>query len=269
MLTGRIALLVLILLSPPIASAQDQGEQLLAAARKGDIAAVRALLDKGVDINSKTRYGATALSYACDRGYLEVVTLLIERGADVNVKDTFYGATPIDWAAQNGHPDVARLLLDKGAKGVDSVLMTGIGSSNVALVKVALDKGGISSATLTTALSSATRQKQTEIIDMLKKAGAQPPPAANYQVDPDTLKSYAGVYKSQDFDLTFAVKDGKLTGGATGQNEFTIAAIDKTTFTIVEFDGISITFRVEEGKVTGLTLKRGDQTTVFQKAGQK
>ena len=267
MLTKWIALLLLVLLSGQPAFAQDQGEELLAAARKGDLAAVKAQLDKGVNVNAKNRYGATALAYACDRGNVDIVKLLIERGADVNVKDSFYGATPISWASGNGHTEVVKLLLDKGAKGVDDVLIEAVGSSNTAMVKVALDTGGVSEKTLTSALSSATRHKQSDIIEMLQKAGAKPPPAV--QVDLETLKSYAGVYKSKDFELTFTVKDGKLTGAASGQNEFTLAATDKTTFTIVEFDRIIVTFRVEGDKVTGVTVKQGDQTTLLQKAEQK
>jgi hypothetical protein len=268
MLTRQIALLLLILVPARVALAEDPAEELLAAARKGDVAAVKAMLDKGVDVNSKNRYGATALSYACDRGNVDMVSLLIERGADLNAKDTFYGATPITWASNNGHTEVVKLLLDKGAKGIDGVLMDAVDSKNAAMVKVALDKGGVSPATLTAALSSATRQKQTDIIDMLKKAGAKPAPPANFQVDPDALKSYAGVYKSPAFDLTIAVKDGKLVGGPPGQ-EFTLAAIDKTTFTIVEFDGITIKFHVESDKVTGLTMTQIERTIEFKRAEQK
>src|SRR6185436_9690723 len=101
--TRRLALMALVLLCPLTASAQDKNEEFFAAARKGDAAAVKALLDKGVDVNAKTRYGATALSYACDKGHVEVVKLLIERGADVNVKDTFYGEVPLGWALSHGH----------------------------------------------------------------------------------------------------------------------------------------------------------------------
>ena len=81
------------------------------SARKGDAAAVRRLLDAGVDPNTRFRYDATALSYACDRGHVEVVRLLLERGAEVNVKDTFYGATPLSWAispAQGRRPRMTR-----------------------------------------------------------------------------------------------------------------------------------------------------------------
>ena len=66
-------------------------------ARKGDAAAVKKLLDEGVDVNTKFRYDRTALSFAADRGHVDVVKVLLERGADINAKDTFYNATPLTW----------------------------------------------------------------------------------------------------------------------------------------------------------------------------
>ena len=76
----------------------DKADALSEAARKGDAAAVKKLLDEGVDVNTKFRYNRTALSFAADRGHVEVVKLLLERGADVNAKDTFYNATALTWA---------------------------------------------------------------------------------------------------------------------------------------------------------------------------
>src|SRR5215467_14021541 len=100
MLIRKCLVVALITLSPLAAIAQDKdkNEEFFAAARKGDVAALKTFLDHGVDVNAKTRYGATALSYACDKGHLEVVKLLIERGADPNVRDTFYGEVPLGWA---------------------------------------------------------------------------------------------------------------------------------------------------------------------------
>src|SRR5258705_13671604 len=98
----------------------DKADALAAAARKGDAAIVKKLLDDGVDVNTRYRYGATVLAYACDRGHVDVVKLLIDRGADVHVKDTFYNATPLTWAVSPAmgrkpqHVDVVRLLLAKG-----------------------------------------------------------------------------------------------------------------------------------------------------------
>ena len=92
-------------------------EELWAATRAGDVARVTAALDKGADVNAKTRYGATALTFAADRGHLELVKLLIARGADVNAQDTFYQMRAIDMAMMNNHPAVVTLLLERGSQG--------------------------------------------------------------------------------------------------------------------------------------------------------
>ena len=158
----------------------DKADALAAAARKGDAAAIRKLLDEGVDVNTKFRYNATALSYACDRGHLDVVKLLIDRGADVNVKDTFYNATPLTWAVSPAmgrtpqHPEVVRLLLQHGAQGKEQALMGAIAAPDVATTKVILEVGGLSPDTLSGALELATRRKQQEIVALLEAAGAKP-----------------------------------------------------------------------------------------------
>jgi len=42
-------------------------------------------------------------------------------------------------------------------------------------------------------------------------------------------------------------------------------ALDKTTFKPVAFDGIVISFAAEGDKVTGFTMKRGPDTTMYKK----
>ena len=59
----RVSLWLLFVLVPATARAGDVNEELISAARKNDLATVKALLDKGADVNAKNRYGATALSY--------------------------------------------------------------------------------------------------------------------------------------------------------------------------------------------------------------
>jgi hypothetical protein len=257
--------LLLLFATLQVASAQDLGEQLFEAARRGDAAAVKALLDKGVDVNTKFRYGATALSYASDKGHLEVVKLLLERKADVNVKDTFYGATPIIWAAQHGHAKVVEALLDAGAEGKDDALGIGANEGHLELVRMVLAKGGLKPETLTDALAAAERGKHTEIAAALKGAGAVPPPKADFKVDAETLNSYVGKYKldsGAEFDAV--VKDGTLVIGPPGQ-QLTLGAFDKLNFRPMEFEGVTITFNVENGKVTGFTMKRGTSTQIFKK----
>jgi ankyrin repeat protein len=250
---------------PLTASGQDDKEAFLAAARKGDVEAVKSFLAKGIDVNTRTQYGATALSYAADKGHTAVVKVLLDHGADPNAKDTFYNATPIVWASSRGHAEVVKLLLEKGARGVDMALMSGVNADSVELVRVVLEKGGVSPETLSLALSRATKANKTEMIELLKKAGAKPPPEPNFKVDPETLKSYAGTYKSDTGEITIALKDGKLTATPTGQNTFTLGAIDKTTFTIIEFEGITLVFNVEGDKVVSFTLKQQGNTSVYKK----
>lgn len=265
-----IVLLSLVLLSAPAASAQQNNqlnEQLWEATRRGDAAAVKDLLAKGADVNAKWRYDQTPLFKAAERGHTEVVKVLLDAGAKTDVRDTFYRATPLTWAADKGHAEIVRLLLDKGAPGVEDVLMTGVGRGHPEIVKVALAKGGLSADTLSTALASAERQKRAEIAELLKAAGAQPPPKADFKVDAETLKSYAGAYKAETGPGEVAVSvnaEGKLVVTSQGQ-PFTLAAFDQTRFRPVEFEGATITFNVEGGKVTGFTFKQGGTTQVFKR----
>jgi outer membrane protein assembly factor BamB/ankyrin repeat protein len=254
----------IIVLLPLVVSARDLNEDLWAAARKGDAQAVKALLAKGAEVNAKTRYGATALSYAADRGYLEVVKILVEHGADVNVKDTFYGAPALTWAAYNGHAEVVKFLLEKGAEGKDSALMIGIQSNDVEMVNAVLAVGGLSAETLSSALTSATQSGKTEIAEALKNAGATPPAAASdFKIDSALLQACVGRYKNDEIgmEMTIAAENGKLIGSITGQPSLTYAPIDNTNFKAVEFGGITITFN----QTGDFTLKQGGRSFVFKK----
>ena len=128
--------------APPATKA----EQLQDAARKGDAAAVKKLLDEGVDVNTKYRYDATALFYACDAGHVEVVKVLLDKGADLTVKDTFYGFTPLMLAVSPArkktpaHTEIAKLLI---AKGAPDDRKRGLGRHPPAAHERRLDPGGI------------------------------------------------------------------------------------------------------------------------------
>ncbi len=80
---SRLAsVLLLVFAFPLLIRAGDREDAFFAAARKGDAKALAKLLDEGVDVNAKTAYGATALHYACDRGHLDVVKLLLKHKAN-------------------------------------------------------------------------------------------------------------------------------------------------------------------------------------------
>ena len=247
-----------------IGYAADTSEDLLAAVRKGDVPAVKALLDNGANVNAKSPYGATPLFFAADRGNTEMVKLLLERGADVDVKDTFYSATALTWAAEKERIDILKLLLAKSAGGAAEVLESGVEKGNVEMVKIALAKGGIKPAAMTAALASAEKDKHPDIAEALRQAGAVPLPKADFQVPPETLKSYAGSYASEGSDVRFDLVDGKLTGG-NGGFKLTLDAVDKVTFRPAEMPAATITFNVENGKVISLTFRRGEGQPIVMK----
>jgi hypothetical protein len=262
-----LALLLIPLATPAQDPKQQLNDQLFEAVRKGDVAAVTALLDKGADVNAKFRYGATALFKAAERGHAEVVKLLLARGADVSVKDTFYNTTAMSWALDSKHIEVVRALLEKDTAAVDDVLMTGARDGNVALVSAAIEKGGLKPETLTGALTAASGDdKKAEIVAMLKKAGAVPPP----EIDAATLQSYVGKYKGDPGpEFSIILKEGKLFVGPVGQTPIALMAVDKITFKPTAFDGLTFTFTVEAGKTTGLAFKQGPNTTQLKRVADQ
>jgi hypothetical protein len=264
-----VSYLVVVLV--PVACRADAGEDLLTAVRKGDAVRVKELLAQGADVNAKSPYGATGLFFAADRGNMEIMKILLDHGADVKVKDTFYGATAVTWAVNKGNVDIVTLLLNKGAPGAEDALELGVSKANGELVKAALEhKSEIKPERLSMALATATKEKHTDIAELLKSAGAVLPVKPNYQIDPEVLKSYAGTYASDSFELKFNVVDGKLTGGAVGQKADAWDALDNTRFQHSEEIGIKLDFKTDNGKVVSVTVTGfGDKPMVFKRTEAK
>jgi len=147
-----------------------------AAVRAGDLAKVKAMLDAGVDVNTKNDYGATALVYAAEKGHVNILKLLIERKADVEAKDNFYNATAFTWAMMKDHEEAMALLIKAGAGGELAVLNLGISRNKPSLVKAALETGRLKQGTLSLTLARVPADK-VEIVKLLKHAGAQGEPA--------------------------------------------------------------------------------------------
>jgi len=72
---------------------------------------VRRLFGMG-DVNVKAKqHGQTALMLAVSHGRLDMVNLLLEAGADINIKDDD-GSTSLMCASEHGHAAIVRLLLN-------------------------------------------------------------------------------------------------------------------------------------------------------------
>jgi ankyrin repeat protein len=85
------------------------------AAANGNAAMVDALLEAGADLHTRLSGGQTILMTAARSGNPAVVRALIARGADVNAKEDLLGETALIWAAVENHAETAKLLLDAGA----------------------------------------------------------------------------------------------------------------------------------------------------------
>jgi uncharacterized protein len=94
-------------------AANKAGETaLMMAALRGNEEWVRRLLERGAAVN---RPGWTPLHYAATGAATALVTLLLEKGADIEAASP-NGTTPLMMAARYGNQESAVLLLSRGAK---------------------------------------------------------------------------------------------------------------------------------------------------------
>ena len=82
---------------PASSVAANEFTALLFAARVGDVASVRHLLEAGADVNTTSADGMSALVLATVRGWPAVAQVLLEHGADPNADGAGY--TALHWAA--------------------------------------------------------------------------------------------------------------------------------------------------------------------------
>jgi hypothetical protein len=255
---AMIATVLALVQAPPATKA----EQLQDAARKGDAAVVKQLLDDGVDVNTKFRYNATAIFYACDAGNLDVVKVLLDKGADLTLKDTFYGFTPLMLAVSPArkktpaHNEIAKLLIGKGAPGKDMALTAAIDDDDEGLAKAVLDSGGVSASVMTDALEQARADRKTKTAALLEQAGAKP--YTDYKMDAAALGRFVGTYRDvRSNEIVVSVAGTRLSAhfaAAPPDQHTTLVAKDATTFLGVGMGGATFVFTVEGDKVSGFAI---------------
>ena len=139
---------------------------------------VKAVLEKGSDINAKPKYGGSLLEKAALKGNLEVMKLLLDRGADVNAKGS-NNEPPLLWASSRGQWAAAKLLLDRGADfEADSdfartALTKAAGDGHLQIVNLFLKKGvAVNPAHGRPPLQTASGEGHLKIVKALLKHGA-------------------------------------------------------------------------------------------------
>ena len=85
-----------------------------------NVEGVRWLIERGVDVNAKRVLwdcNHTALHITVEHGVIELTRLLLDAGADPNIRDDKYHATALGWAEYCGQPQIADPLRQRGATG--------------------------------------------------------------------------------------------------------------------------------------------------------
>ncbi|XP_039262722.1 fibronectin type 3 and ankyrin repeat domains 1 protein-like isoform X2 [Styela clava] len=88
---------------------------LMNASQKGFLNVVNILLEHGADVEAKNASGKNSLMLACFIGNLEIVKRLRLSGASWDVMDRG-GSTPVHWAVDSGNPELVEWMVSDGAK---------------------------------------------------------------------------------------------------------------------------------------------------------
>ena len=90
-------------------------QDILYAAANGYADAIVRHIENGGDVNKTNRRGYSALHFAANSGYVEVVRVLVANKVEVNAAANKYGKTGLHYAARHGRKEIATLLLENGA----------------------------------------------------------------------------------------------------------------------------------------------------------
>jgi ankyrin repeat protein len=168
-----------------VTSAQTPaGSTVADAAKRGDIATVKALLGKGADVNSPQGDGMTALHWAADRGDAALAQMLLYAGANVSAGTRIGQYTPLHLAARSGSVGAVNALLAAGADVKAKTSTSGVtplhlaaASGNVEVVNALIAKGADVNATESewnqTPLIFATEANRVDVIKALIQHGAK------------------------------------------------------------------------------------------------
>jgi hypothetical protein len=170
---------------------------LMRAARFGDAAAMRVLIEAGADVSKRQRNGNTALLFASGVGFqigdggfartdkgseedaIAAIKLFLDAGADVN-QSTTSGDTPLHAAAARDGGQIVRYLVSRGAN-LDAKDKSGRTALDVALGKPAAaggrGRGGGGGAGAAAPEAGPVREKSAAVLkELMAAAGAKAPP---------------------------------------------------------------------------------------------
>lgn len=194
---------------PAIPSDQD----FIAAVTKGDKNIAIKQLNQGAYVNARNQNGATALFIAAQNGNIDLVRALLDKNADVKLTNNM-GMTALFPAAEGGRTEIARLLVDKG---IDvntktnigwTALMAAVNNGRKDSTRLLIEHGADVNAKTNDEKTVLSFAKRSEIIEMLKIAGASGPVVPDQYIARSKLQELGITYNKNSF-LNCA-REGKL-----------------------------------------------------------
>ena len=89
--------------------------KLIEASENDDLKRVKHLLDSGADVNATNIFKQTALTAAASFSYWDIVKVLLERKANINFQNGEYGMSALMYASESGDEEIAKFLIERGA----------------------------------------------------------------------------------------------------------------------------------------------------------
>jgi ankyrin repeat protein len=200
---GRCRLLILLLMiclvihgcaSGPLFKGAPE-KWLFSAVDVNDVKSAKEKLAEGANVNARDAGGKTPLMWAAVRGHLAMVQLLVEKGAEVNVKEPFIGNTPLHKAAEEQKAGKAKTEHPGGFEVVTYIMDN---RDRPEIVKYLIAHGAEVNATNQhgeTPLLKAVKKGRKATVEVLLKSGA-------------ALESQGGV--RGDTPLMIAAQEGEL-----------------------------------------------------------
>lgn len=211
------------------------------AAQNGNLAAVKRMVESGIDVNSREGYGRTALMFAAENGHLDVMKYLIGKGAAVNQNSLDCDMYPIHFALSGRHEDAALLLMEKGAdikvrdcNGRTVLMYTGYGCSiNAAkrLVKSGADINAVDNEGSNVFIHAASCGC-IKLMEYLLSLGVN----INTQNDPLRYTAIINVCQTLKYMKTPAVTVKFLIDHGADVNRVTASGYSALTYAVIEQD---------------------------------